>query len=74
MSTHFLTEVRAHFNREMLCQMRTLSSETSFVEMGDEKFFQMVSKIWDKKLPKISQLHGNFVGKQTFSQEDVHFV
>ena len=28
--------------------------------------------IWDKKLQKISQLHGNFVGKQTFSQEDIH--
>ena len=58
----------------MLCEMRTLSSETPFVEMDEKKFFQMVSKIWGIQLPKKSQLHGNFVGKQTFSQEDIHFA
>ena len=41
------------------------------LELG-KKVFQMVSKIWDIKLPKISQLHGNFAGKQTFTQEDIH--
>ena len=46
----------------------------TFSGNGWEKVFQMVSKIWDKKLPKISQLHGNFVGKQTFSEEDIHFA
>ena len=52
LSTHFLTEVRVHFNREMLCQMRTLSSETSFVEMGDEKFFKCFPKFGTKSYQK----------------------
>ena len=40
----------------------------------EEKVFQMVSKIWDKNYPQKSQLHGNFVGVQTFSQEVNHFA
>ena len=40
----------------------------------EEKVFQMVSKIWDKNFPKKSQLHGNCLGIQTFSQEVKHFA
>ena len=52
MSTHLYMEVDMHFNTEMLCEMRTLSSETPLVEMDEKKFFKWFPKFGTKSYQK----------------------